>query len=1678
LQYALPFLKKSRGDYYFRESLSWKAFFLGKANSFFHGVPGYFALRTDLCDSDFEHVPEDSKLVDLAKNGIGLLNKKYASTDQSKFLMLHRPRRWNENQKKWMGYERKRGKLEEFGMVLEGHGLHLFSHFEGNTDILKKIKYVITLDTDTKLTPGSAHRLVGNLDHPLNRPQFDKNSKIVLKGYGLLQPRMGSVIPYGKSSVYFKIFNSEPGINPYTKLVSDLYQDFFDEGSFIGKGIYDLKSFQHLVSQRLPENRILSHDLIEGCIVRSGFVSDVILYEDQPQDFITDTFRHHRWTRGDWQIASWLFSVVPKFQNQTEVNMLSGLSKWKIFDNLRRSIVSVAALVLFVWIILFSKNSGKDLLLLLSIVFFPYFLGSLDQLIRSLIQGVLHVLLLPIQVFQNLDAILRTFYRLYISKNFLLEWTCYSSLKAIRNFKLRNYFRLFWYAPIFSIVMTVVYSLKTHEFTESSLILYLLLFFWGLSPLIAWWISKPQIENKKIIDESEKNYLILLALQISKYFTVFENQENNWLPPDNFQETPVQRVAHRTSPTNIGLSLISALASYDLGIIKTEELLLKIFRQFDTLKKMERYQGHFFNWYDTISLKPLLPCYVSTVDSGNFVASCIVLKQGLLEILKSSNSIEHQEQINSLLESLSLFTDANFTFLFDSSVKLFSIGFNVTDQRLDIGYYDLLASEARLTSYLAIVKGQVPMDHWFALGRSITCIKGKRTLLSWSGSMFEYLMPHLFMPLFRNTIIGESCSAAIDSQVDYGKLLGIPWGMSESGFSTTDQQFNYQYRAFGVPELGFKRDLQHELVIAPYASALVLSVDPHRAILNLKHLEREGFRGEYGFYEAIDYTGHRLSKGKKFSLIRSYMAHHQGMSLIAIVNLLKDDLMVRRFLADPEFKAYEILLQESIPDIKPVKAIEFDAVPISLEPSMLKGPAVREFIEVESKPIEAAVLSNGHYKVLFLSTGCGYSFCDKTALTPWRRQNRCSDGFFFYISDLNDDLNWSNSYYPTQINSKSSEVRFYDTSIEVLKHLGLIECKTIISISPVDNIELRSITLTNNSESVRHLKLTSYAEVVNGSNAAFVSHPTFSKLFVETEFYEQGNAIICQRRKRSSKDKKETLFHFYQCEDSHRIARVSFETDRMKFIGRNGSMAKPEILQDYSKSLSNTFGATLDPIVSIQCEVKLLSGQSTTIHFFMGVSENTQQAKKLIAKYSELSTCKRVSHMAWTHGQAIREQFGITEEESLLFNRLCGIIELPFQNNLNRELAFFDLKSKNISTIWQYGISGDRPIILLTVTSTKSSSLIVELLKAHRFLRHKGVLVDVILLSTEEISYRHEISDFLISLVSSVVKLDLIDQPEGIFVRRIGSIHESDRILLKFLSAISLIDSGGTLEEQLHKIEMDDLKARAVDDQVSHSLARVLQQAFPKVRDKRLRLRHPGERRELNARQVGDAERRPRTAIIDAAVHAQEELLVLAERTAAGEGAVVSGAVRRRMRTASLPPGQSAPELCLRVSSFLDLGGYDAPQLLRGRPEVEARGRRHQPDQALGLLEVCVAACDEHDPRAKDFPAHFDELVRVRRGGLDDQARVMGPLNADHGGRQVSCIQLGGGPEVGPDVSQRVCPRGGQGQATSRLLAQALGHGRHEVVRRHRLGQKGRDADLLGALEPADGRAVRHDDDM
>ncbi len=748
-----------------------------------------------------------------------------------------------------------------------------------------------------------------------------------------------------------------------------------------------------------------------------------------------------------------------------------------------------------------------------------------------------------------------------------------------------------------------------------------------------------------------------------------------------------------------------------------------------------------------------------------------------------------------LAEMCREFSEAEFDFLFDKSRKFLSIGFNVDDCRLDGSYYDLLASEARLASFVAIAQGQLGQEHWFALGRMLTRFGGETTLLSWSGSMFEYLMPHLVMPCLEGTLLDQTCKVAVARQIDYGASHKIPWGISESGYNVTDIHLNYQYRAFGVPGLGFKRGLGDDLVVAPYATLIALMATPSAACANLRDLAAAGFEGRYGFYEAIDYTPSRLARGQTFAVVRSFMAHHQGMGFVALANVLVDHCMQRRFAEYPPFQAAELLLHERIP--KGVPVFPHTAETSRTSRLAVQHAQVRVFSTPQTPLPEVQLLSNGRYHVMITNAGSGYSRWKDLAVTRWHEDlTRDGDGAFCYLRDVASNDVWSTGFQPTLQPPKTYEAIFPQSRAEFRRRDFGLDTHTEVTVSPEDDVELRRIRIASNSPAQRTIELTSYAEVVLAHAAADATHRAFSNLFVQTEILHHKQAILCTRRQRSHDEQPRWMFHLMSVHAAT-VGTSSYETDRARFVGRGRDLANPQAMVRPGP-LSNSEGSVLDPIVAIRSTVALSGDQAAVVDIVIGIAESREAALALIEKYRDRHLADRLIDLAWTHGQVVLQQLNISEMEAQLFGRLASSI--IYASGLRRSSS--RLLQKNVrgqSGLWGHGISGDLPIVLLRIANSNRIELVQQLVRAHAYWRFKGLPVDLVIWNEDQGGYRQDLHDKIINIIAASTEAHVLDRPGGIFVRRPEQMSDEDRILMQSAARVVLSDAGGRLVDQMER---------------------------------------------------------------------------------------------------------------------------------------------------------------------------------------------------------------------------------------------------------------------------------------
>lgn len=1532
-----------------------------------------FALLADFRDAPDREMPGDAALLAAVREGIEALNRAHEPDGTPRFGLFLRDRFWNAREGAWMGRERKRGKLADLNRVLRGRAPRGFHILVGDPAWLRTVKYVLTLDADTELPPQAALKLVATLAHPLNRPHIDPRLRRVTSGYGVLQPRVSVGATHEGASLLARLFSDEIGLDPYTRMVSNVYQDLFGEASFVGKGIYDVDAFRRTTGARFPDNLILSHDLLEGSYARCGLVSDIELFEHHPDRYSSDLRRRHRWIRGDWQVLAWLLPRVPAPRRQWVRNTLSPYQRWKLLDNLRRSLVPAALLVLLLDGWLLSQRPVYWTLLVLGVIFaspllisFQHFLArhprlawgvhfqlNAEALLRRLQQAGLMLVFLAFEACHHLDAIGRSLWRMLVSHRHLLEWTPAVEAARLAATTPAAYFRVMWTAPVIGIA-AVAFALR-HGVAAAAVALPVSLL-WIASPLIAWALGRPRRRASDTeLDATQRTFLRAVARRTWNYFDTFVTAADHGLPPDNHQEYPSEQTAHRTSPTNIGMYLLGALTARDFGYLPTEALLERIDTTLAALEQMPRHRGHFLNWYDTTTLEPLPPRYVSTVDSGNLIACLLVLARGLDAVdgerllppgvwggladtwrvfrdvladrgggppdvgeaaamraidaalaeapLPVAALRDHAQALAALAAAIAVLAgrtdgrlddaparwlerfrrevdawrssldarapwldatppaseadaalatrlgnnpslrrtsallanlappdtgddagiawrshaagttahlaalrehaaslaarcralaDADFDFLWVPEQRLLTIGYHVDQHVRDAGMYDLLASEARLTSFVAIAQGRLPREHWFALGRLLTLAAGRPALVSWSGSMFEYLMPLVVMPGFENTLLTRSCRAVIARQIAYAREHGIPWGISESAYNVTDSHFTYQYRAFGVPGLGLKRGLAEDLVVAPYATALAVPLRSDAACRNLEELARLGALGEYGFIEALDFTPARVPEGARFAPVRAWMAHHQGMSLTALSTALNGRPLQRRFLREPMFRANQLLLREKVPAALTVDTGTLRAEEL-LAPPRPTATVDRTITAIDTPLPEVQLLSNGRYHVLVTHTGGGASRWGDIALNPWHADaTRDGDGIACYVQDLDGGRMWSNTFQPVRAPGRDAVTTFVQGIAEFQRHDHGIDTRTRIAVSPEDDIELRRITLTNRTGSRRRLALTTFTELVLTRRADADAHPGFNKLFIETEYVPGPQALLARRRARAPDEHPPTFLHVIGMRGAT-VGDASFETRRDVFLGRSGSRRAPAALAP-GAALAGGIGAVLDPAFALRREVTLEPGASATFDVVFGAAADRAGAIALAERYADRHLGARVFDLAWTRAQVIRYQSNLSAKDIRVLAQLAAPLAYP---DPSLHPPGSPVPEAGQSGLWKFGISGDLPIVLVRIGSLAEIALAGQALQAHRFWSMHGLAHDLVIWNEDPSGYRHELSDRIMGLIGGSAEAAELDRPGGVYVRRSEHLGPDDRVLLQACARLILDGRRGSLTDQV-----------------------------------------------------------------------------------------------------------------------------------------------------------------------------------------------------------------------------------------------------------------------------------------
>ena len=1579
-----------------------------------------FALLSDWTDAVTESAPGDEDLLRAAADGIAVLNRRYGpAADGDRFLLLHRRRLWNEGQRRWIGWERKRGKLHEFNRLLRGASDTSFVTEGGRLPgVPGDVRYVIILDADTRLPREAAKRLIGKMAHPLNRPTLDPHTFCVIDGYAVLQPRVTPALPGGRDgSLFQRVFSSTNGIDPYACAVSDVYQDLFGEGSYCGKGIYDVDVFEAALEGRIPENTLLSHDLLEGTFARAGLVSDIEVIDEFPARYDVAVARQHRWTRGDWQLLPWVFGLAWRSNGNPRHRAIPLIGRWKMIDNLRRSLSAPAAFLALVggWTLPLASAELWSAFVLITVAapaLIPFTIGIVPRRLApvkdfhvralgaelglALSQIGLLVTFLADHAWVMSDAILRTLFRLLVSRRNLLEWVTAAQTKVSPQLTLAGFYRQM--AGGVGLAAGAA-GLVAWAAPESWPLAAPFLSLWLVSPVVARWTSLPApVSILPPVSAADAQSLRLIARRTWRFFETFVTAEDHMLPPDNFQEEPVPVVAHRTSPSNLGLYLLSVVAARDFGWIGMHETLERLEATLQTMNRLERFRGHFYNWYGTLDLRPLDPKYISSVDSGNLAGHLIVLGTALRELASrpmtgpqwqggigdaleltrqslcgviadgpdliarkqledaldivaaslreapstpaaiagrlaelslhagkvagmarpfveerwDSAGVEadtlawataigatvssHQRDFEQLMpwaglmdhdaapvvpgradgeaglarlcETMPALADLPalcetamfllaghraelsarpgpcvdaiarldaligackrsartaaafearllalgdlasqmvrtmaFGFLFDPERELLSIGFRVTDESLDSSYYDLLASEARLASLVAIAKGDLPTRHWFRLGRMLTPVASGFALISWSGSMFEYLMPSLVMRAPAGSLLERTNRLVVRQQMKYGAARGVPWGVSESAYNARDLEHTYQYSSFGIPDLGLKRGLSENTVIAPYATALSAMVDPPAAARNFARLAEAGGRGRYGWYEALDYTKTRLVHGASVAVIRAYMAHHQGMSVIAIDNALHDGVMRSRFHAEPIIQAAELLLQERIPRDVAIFEPRTETVETAADSDELVSSTQRRFTSPHDITPRTHLLSNGRYAVMITAAGSGYSRWRGMAVTRWREDVTLDHwGSYIFLRDLRSGQVWSAGYQPSGAEPDRYEVTFSEGQAKIIRDDGSITTTLEVAVSSEDDAEVRRVSITNRSSQPRTIELTSYAELVLAPQADDDAHPAFSKLFVQTEFAAEVGAILATRRLRSPDESPVWAAHLAVVEGVT-IGDVQFETDRASFLGRGRGIRTPVAMLP-STPLSGTAGTVLDPIFSLRRQVLVPPRTTARVAFWTLIAASRHEVLDLVDKHRDAAAFERATTLAWTQALVQLRHLGIGFGEAHVFQRLANRV-LYTDPTLRPAPDILKKGCGAASMLWPLGISGDLPIILVRIDETSDLEIVRQLLLAHEYWRMKQLVVDLVILNDRNSSYAQDLQISLEALARANHSC-LAPAGEGargaVFILRSDLITDEVRSILQTAARAVLIGRRGSLAEQVRRV--------------------------------------------------------------------------------------------------------------------------------------------------------------------------------------------------------------------------------------------------------------------------------------
>lgn len=1356
----------------------------------------YYMLIGDCVSSNKETIDMDKRLLDYAKKKLDELNQKYKSPHVL-FNFIYRKRVYSKAEQCYMGWERKRGALLEFNKLVLGRLTEeeINAKFYLTYEDIVHAKYAITIDEDTTLSLNTAKDLVSIVAHPLNKPILAKNGKIVKKGYGLIQPSVGLDIEDANKSIFSKTFGGFGGLDIYTTAVSDVYQDVFGEAIFCGKGIYNIELFDKLVADEIPENLVLSHDLLEGSILRAGLASDIEVQDGFPKNYIAYMKRAHRWYRGDMQIIRWLLSPKSK---------LNLLSKWKIFDNLRRPLLDVTALLAIILscfvstevfvatcLIAFASINFGNIISIIDVLLFGRVRHSKEVQYIPIIYGIDAELLtmaynfvtLPYKAYICLNAFAKSLYRMLISHKHLLQWTTGEVLEKTAKDTLVYYY--------FNMLPNVIVGLFIIFIPFSSLSSGLDLYFdfkifIGLSMLVApacaYLLGKDHLfGRRKRLDKKANEEVLEIAKRTWLFFDNMMSEVNNYLPTDNFQENRRYKIVNRTSSTNIGFAILSTIDAYDLKFISTNECIDKLDKIFNTISKLEKWNGHLYNWYNIKTLEPLRPRFISTVDSGNFVACLYVAKQFLIELLGETKfekeiKIENEEYIYGLIDTIQeLIDNTDFTVLYDTSRNLFSIGYAQESGKLVDSYYDMLMSESRTTSLIAIASRQVTSKHWFALARNLVKVDGYKGLMSWSGTSFEYFMPYLFDKSYEHTLIDQSLFFTLYSQIKYAKENNVPWGISESAYAVKDDMLNYQYREFGIPWLGLKRGLNNYLVVAPYASILMLGYSPLKVYKNIKKLKKLGLYSSYGFYESIDYTKEHLDDSDNSEICKTYMAHHQGMILTSINNYLNKGIIQRRFHRNPNIRACEILLKERERMKAKIKKKVSDNSNKFKQKNINKYTthvtctyAEREYVNENpnfNQDLNIALLRGGNMSELITNTGASFIKYKDKIVNKQRYTELQTTGNFVYITDKITGNRFSATDGDILSKNNKNTTKCVWTSglnrVENYIEDGNLETTTTTFVSPEYNVEIKKVSMYNNSNLRREIVINTYLEPAMTDYMTNVVHPSFSNLQIETYYNDELDIIVASKRKKTEEDTDLFLYS--------KLIGIDFEkgieTEKQKLI-KNEEFAYGNNVVKYP----------LWPILSYRATIILDPHERQEFYYVIGIADSKYKISNTIVNLDKIT---------------IEDQFKLSCELNSIQARYLKLEngKAAVYNNILKDVLFkksninnnkFWNESLNQSLLWRYSISGDLPIILVYVDKVENAGIINEVINFMDYVKSRKVDLDIVVLINEPQKQNGPIYTYLKTRLDRAVFSDITRG--NIYLLNVNGLNQNEIDLLHFLA--------------------------------------------------------------------------------------------------------------------------------------------------------------------------------------------------------------------------------------------------------------------------------------------------------